>query len=120
MSDSVEVTREEIVDVLCLMKFYDFVIYGIATAGMWTLVAIAFTEKPEADITAHRWTARMLHLTSLIPILLARLAYQQGWLARTGAMLGVGTLMWAAGNGIRFQALRWQVEDIHHADNGGC
>lgn len=81
---------------------------------------MAFTDEPEADISAHRWNAKVMAGIGLFVMVAGGLATVMGRdlvIAVTG--LAVGELYLIGSHHSKLQALRWEVNNIHHPDSGG-
>lgn len=83
---------------------------------------MALSDYPEADVEAHRWTAKLLTVFAVLfffggGILLV---WTETYSSPPGVMgvfgVGLGAIMYAAANAMRIEALRWEVNGIHHGE----
>lgn len=86
---------------------------------------MAYTDYPETDIAAHRSIARDLHLFGFVFFLLgcSGIAYSlktgahSQFIGLSAAVMAIGTFISEGANGMKIQALRWEVNDVHHAED---
>ena len=90
------------------------------------MTAVAYTKYPDVDIAAHRSIARDLEILGFLLFMLGAAAmvyllesgHGRWTIALGAAVMALGTFVSESASNMKIQALRWEVNDIHHGDDG--
>lgn len=86
---------------------------------------MAHTDYPETDIAAHRSIARDLGIIGFVLFILGgaaigyslKIGASSRLIGLSAAVMALGTFVSEAANGMAIDALYWEVNDVHHAED---